>query len=111
MFNYKPWPRQGRSEVSYLYAALALTAPRGELFGIRGGASALADRLADSIRQSGGKIRLDTPVLRLSYDSTGTPVGRRSSQRRDRDCFKGGYQQSDIVGHLRQAGGSESDTG
>lgn len=65
----------GTSEVSYLYAALALTAPRGELFGIRGGASALADRLADSIRQSGGKIRLDTPVLRLSYDSAGNPVG------------------------------------
>jgi phytoene dehydrogenase-like protein len=65
----------GTSEVSYLFAALALTAPRGELFGIRGGASALADRLADSIKQSGGKIRLDTPVLRLSYDSAGNPVG------------------------------------
>lgn len=65
----------GASEVSYLYAAQALTAPRGGLFGIRGGASALADKLADSIRQSGGRIRLNTPVLRLSYDSTGEPLG------------------------------------
>lgn len=65
----------GTTEVSYLYAALALTAPRGGLFGIRGGGQTLADRLADSIKQSGGRIRLDTPVLRLSYDSTGSAVG------------------------------------
>lgn len=65
----------GASEVSYLYAALALTAPQGGLFGIRGGASALADRLADSIRQSGGRIRLNTPVLRLSYDAAENPLG------------------------------------
>jgi phytoene dehydrogenase-like protein len=65
----------GASEVSYLYAARALTAQQGGLFGIRGGAAALAERLAESIRQSGGTIRLDTPVLRLSYDSTGNPLG------------------------------------
>jgi C-3',4' desaturase CrtD len=65
----------GTSEVSYLYAALALSAAQGGLFGIRGGATALADRLADSIKQSGGRIRLNTPVLRLSYDSTGAPLG------------------------------------
>src|SRR6267378_3618041 len=41
------------AEVAYLYAVLALTAPRGGLFAIRGGASALAERLADSIKQSG----------------------------------------------------------
>lgn len=62
-------------EVAYLYAALALTAPRGGLFSIQGGASALAERMADSIKQSGGRVRLDTPVLRLSYDSTGSAVG------------------------------------
>ena len=65
----------GTAEVAYLYAALALSAPRGGLFAIRGGASALADKLADSTKQSGGRIRLNTPVLRLSYDSTGNPVG------------------------------------
>ncbi|MEP6912030.1 MAG: NAD(P)-binding protein, partial [bacterium] len=31
--------QSGSAEVAYLYAALALTAPRGGLFGIRGGAS------------------------------------------------------------------------
>lgn len=67
---------QGNSaEVAYLYAALALSAPRDGMFAIRGGASTLANRLAESIKQSGGKIRLDTPVLRLSYDSTGDAVG------------------------------------
>ncbi len=69
------WTQAGSAEVSYLYAAMALSAPRGGFFAIRGGGSALADRLADSIIQSGGRIRLNTPVLRLSYDSTGNPVG------------------------------------
>ena len=63
------------AEVAYLYAALALTAARGSLFAIRGGAAALAERLSDSIKQSGGRVRLDTPVLRLSYDSQGSAVG------------------------------------
>jgi C-3',4' desaturase CrtD len=67
---------QGNSaEVAYLYAALALSAARDGMFAIRGGASALANRLADSIKRSGGKIRLDTPVLRLSYDPTGDAIG------------------------------------
>ena len=35
----------------------------------------MAKRLAESIKRSGGRIRLDTPVLRLSYDSTGAAVG------------------------------------
>lgn len=65
----------GAAEGSYLYAALALTAPRGGMFAIDGGGSALADSLADSIARSGGKIRLDTPVLRLAYDSKGDAVG------------------------------------
>jgi len=65
----------GAAEVAYLYAALALTAPRGGLFAIQGGASSLANRLADSIRQSGGKIRLNTPVLRMSYDPAGNAIG------------------------------------
>ncbi len=67
--------QSGTHEVSYLYAALALTAPRGGLFEIRGGAGALADSLADSIKKSGARIRLNTPVLRLKYDSTGNPQG------------------------------------
>jgi C-3',4' desaturase CrtD len=62
-------------DVPYLQAALALTAPRENMFAIRGGAAGLADKLAESIKRSGGRIRLDTPVLRLSYDSSGTAIG------------------------------------
>lgn len=61
--------------VPYLHAALALTAPRENIFAMRGGAAGLAEKLAESIKLSGGRIRLDTPVLRLSYDSTGTAIG------------------------------------
>jgi phytoene dehydrogenase-like protein len=63
------------ADVSYLHAALALSAPREGMFAIRGGVSVLAKNLAESITGSGGKIRLDTPVLRLSYDSTSTATG------------------------------------
>jgi phytoene dehydrogenase-like protein len=63
------------AQVGYLNAALALSEPAEGMFAIRGGASALAESLADSVRQSGGKIRLDTPVLRLSYDSSGSAIG------------------------------------
>lgn len=67
---------QGNSaQVAYPYAALALSAPRGGLFAIRGGASSLAGTLASSFKQSGGRIRLNTPVLRLSYDTTGNAAG------------------------------------
>ena len=67
---------QGPSaKTSYLYAAMALNAPRGGLFAIRGGASALAGTLADSIKGSGGRVRLDTPVLRLSHSSAGDAIG------------------------------------
>ena len=67
---------QGSSaQVSYLRAALALTASRDGMFAICGGTAALANRLADSIKKSGGRIRLDTPVLRLSYSSSGAAVG------------------------------------
>jgi C-3',4' desaturase CrtD len=65
----------GAADVAYLYAALALSAPRGGLFAIHGGASSLANRLADSIKQSGGRLRLNTPVLRLSYDAAGNAMG------------------------------------
>jgi phytoene dehydrogenase-like protein len=63
------------SNVSHLQAALTLSGPREGMFSIRGGAAALANRLAESVKRSGGRIRLDTPVLRLSYDSSGAAVG------------------------------------
>lgn len=63
------------SDVAYLYAALALTAPLEGMFAIRGGSAALAHRLSESIKKSGGKVRLDTPVLRVAYDAAGDARG------------------------------------
>ena len=63
------------TEASYLTAAIALTAPRQGRFGLNGGAVVLADKLAESIKNSGGRLRLDSPVLRLHYDSAGVATG------------------------------------
>jgi phytoene dehydrogenase-like protein len=56
-------------------AACALTIPRRGNYSIKGGAAALANCLADAIKQSGGRVRLNTPVLRLAYDSAGRAKG------------------------------------
>jgi len=56
-------------------AADALRSPLRGLWAIRGGAQALAVALAESLKQSGGRLRLDSPVLRLAYGSDGTPIG------------------------------------
>jgi phytoene dehydrogenase-like protein len=45
------------------------------MFAIRGGSATLAVRLSDSIRASGGAVRLNAPVLRLAYDSADNAVG------------------------------------
>lgn len=63
------------SDVPYLHAALALSAPREGMFALRGGAAGLANSLAESAKRSGGRIRLNTPVLRLSYDASGAATG------------------------------------
>ncbi|HEX8098379.1 MAG TPA: NAD(P)/FAD-dependent oxidoreductase [Pyrinomonadaceae bacterium] len=60
---------------AYLYAAVALNLPRRGMYAIRGGASALADVLVEAIKKSGGTVRLNSPVLRLSYDSGGRARG------------------------------------
>ena len=46
-----------------------------EFYSIAGGPASLAERLAESIKVSGGKVRLDSPVLRLAYDDSGRAVG------------------------------------
>jgi phytoene dehydrogenase-like protein len=56
-------------------AALALTASMRGAFTLSGGGQALADRLASAITASGATVRLNSPVLRLAYDSTGVAVG------------------------------------
>lgn len=53
----------------------SLTRPRGPLYEIHGGPATLAECLGASIKQSGGTVRLDTPVLRLAYDSGGEAIG------------------------------------
>ena len=56
-------------------AAVALTTPRRGIWTIRGGGQALADRLGESLKQSGGSLRLNCPVLRLAYGADGSPTG------------------------------------
>lgn len=47
----------------------------GDLYEIDGGPASLAERLAESIKLSGGNVRLNSPVLRLSYDESGHATG------------------------------------
>ena len=53
----------------------ALQLATGNMWEIEGGTHSLADRLASSFKESGGNLRLNSPVLRLAYDSNGTPKG------------------------------------
>ena len=46
-----------------------------DLYAIHGGPASLAERLAESIKRSGGSVRLNSPVLRLAYDESGRAVG------------------------------------
>ena len=63
------------AECAYPYACVALTLRRYGFFAIEGGAGELAQLLAQSIAQAGGTVRLNTPALRLAYDSSGHPIG------------------------------------
>ena len=62
-------------QCSFNLAAQALTAPQHGMWAILGGAQALADALGDSLKKSGGTLRLDSPVLRLAYGADNTPIG------------------------------------
>ena len=46
-----------------------------DLYAIAGGPASLAERLAESIKLSGGNLRLNSPVLRLAYDEAGRATG------------------------------------
>ena len=41
------------------------------VYSIKGGPASVAERLAESIKRSGGALRLNSPVLRLAYDDAG----------------------------------------
>lgn len=45
------------------------------LYSIAGGPASVAERLAESIKKSGGNLRLNSPVLRLAYDDSGRAIG------------------------------------
>jgi len=56
-------------------ATEALRMATGDLWSIDGGAQTLAERLAESLKACGGALRLNSPVLRLSYGTDGQPIG------------------------------------
>lgn len=62
-------------ECAYLYAAVALTLPRTGTHAIKGGAKSLTNLLAQSIKQNGGVVRLNSPALRLVFDSADNAIG------------------------------------
>src|SRR5829696_3449208 len=73
----------GAPEVALLTSPHIMRLPDGtdvrlnkeDLYTIPRGPATLAERLAESIRVSGGAVRLNSPVLRLSYDESGTATG------------------------------------
>ncbi len=52
-----------------------VTLATDDLHSIAGGPATLAERLAESIKQSGGNLRLNSPVLRLAYDEAENATG------------------------------------
>jgi len=59
------------------YAGLAANAldPQRQFWSIEGGAQTLVNTLAQSFKQSGGTLRLNSTGLRLAYGSNGVPIG------------------------------------
>jgi len=55
-------------------AASALN-PQRQFWSIEGGAQTLIAALAQSFKQSGGALRLNSTALRLAYGSNGVPIG------------------------------------
>jgi len=66
---------QCSSDTCSVECAADILNPRRGFWSIAGGAQRLADALAESIKQSGGTVRLNAPVLRLVYGSDGNPTG------------------------------------
>src|SRR2546423_12952228 len=66
---------QCSTDTCSLESAADILNPRRGFWSIEGGAQRLADALAESIKQSGGTVRLNAPVLRLAYGSDGQPTG------------------------------------
>src|SRR5256886_869243 len=61
-------------ECSYELAASALD-PQRQFWSIEGGAQTLVATLAKSFKQSGGRLRLNSTVLRFAFGSNEVPIG------------------------------------
>ena len=66
---------QCSSDTCSVECAADILNPSCRFWSIKGGAQRLAGALAESIKQSGGTVRLNAPVLRLAYASDGQPAG------------------------------------
>jgi phytoene dehydrogenase-like protein len=56
-------------------ACRALGVPRQNLYRFDDGAAQLATQLAESIKSTGGVVRLNSPVLRLAHNEAGEAIG------------------------------------
>ena len=61
--------------VKRLVGGTDVTLSNDDLYSIEGGPASVAERLAESIKLSGGTLRLDSPVLRLAYDDSNRVAG------------------------------------
>ena len=59
------------SELPVDHPKTALLSGSDRFYAIEGGPASVAERLAESIKKSGGTLRLNSPVLRLAYDERG----------------------------------------
>ena len=66
---------QCSTDTCSLESAADILNPRRGFWSIEGGAQRLADVLAESVKQSGGAVRLNAPALRMAYGSDGQPTG------------------------------------
>ena len=55
--------------------AASVLEPQRQFWSIEGGAQTPIDTLAQSFKQSGGALRLNSTALRLAYGSNGVPIG------------------------------------
>jgi phytoene dehydrogenase-like protein len=60
---------------AFISGCTALNRPRQNLYEITDGVATIAESLAEAITKAGGKVRLNSPVLRLAYDESGAAIG------------------------------------
>ena len=66
---------RGIESSAFAEAGHALSITRQRQYAIENGIATLAERLAESVKKSGGVIRLNSPVLRLAFDGNSRAYG------------------------------------